>query len=55
VGRWGEADRLVGEVLERVPTHPDANELRDYIASQRRAAADGPGTRRAPWWKRWLG
>ena len=36
VGRWGEADRLVGEVLERVPNHPDANQLRDYIASQRR-------------------
>ena len=47
-GRWDEAERLVDEVLEVVPRHPYANQLKRYIVANRprsgrkRRQPDGP-------------
>ena len=62
VGRWDEAERLVDEVLEVVPRHPYANQVKRYIVANRprsggRAMISAQATEdvKQPWWKRWLG
>lgn len=35
VGRWDEAERLIDQVLDVLPLHPYANELKRFIRSQR--------------------
>jgi len=37
VGRFAEAGRLLDEVLALVPEHPDANQLRRYVAQQQKS------------------
>ncbi len=62
VGRWDEAERLVDEVLVKVPRHPYANQLKRYIAAKRPRSGSGAmvsdqaaAVAKQPWWKRWLG
>ena len=35
MGRWDEAEQLVDEVLEVVPRHPYANQVKPFIAANR--------------------
>ena len=62
VGRWDEAEQLVDEVLEVVPRHPYANQLKRYIvakpATLRGRANDlgrATGTRNNPGGSAWPG
>jgi tetratricopeptide (TPR) repeat protein len=66
VGRWDEAQQRVDEVLAKVPRHPHANQLKQYITAKRpvtgapllataRPASTPTRQINGPWWKRWLG